>query len=103
MTQPQWIILAILVATLGLFLYGRWRHDIVAAAALLASVLTGLVPADEAFVGFAHPAVVTVACVLILSSALLHTGVVDLLAQRMLPTDAGPTVTVRQQRLDCWR
>lgn len=94
MTQPQWLILAILVATLCLFLYGRWRHDLVAAAALLASVLVGLVPADEAFAGFSHPAVITVACVLILSSALLHTGVVDLLAQRVLPAKAGPTVTI---------
>ena len=94
MTQPQWMILAILVATLGLFLYGRWRHDIVAAAALVACVVVGLVPADQAFAGFSHPAVITVACVLILSSALLHTGVVDLLAQRVLPTDAGPTVTI---------
>ena len=94
MTQPQWMILAILVATLGLFLYGRWRHDIVSAAALLAAVLVGLVPAQDAFAGFAHPAVVTVACVLILSGALLHTGVVDMVAQRVLPTDSGPTVTI---------
>ncbi|TKR55037.1 SLC13 family permease [Allopusillimonas ginsengisoli] len=94
MTQPQWMILAILAATLCLFLYGRWRHDIVAATALLASVLVGLVPADEAFTGFAHPAVITVACVLILSSALLQTGVVDMLAERLLPTEAGPTITI---------
>ncbi len=94
MTQPQWTILAILVATLGLFLYGRWRHDIVSAAALLAAVLAGLVPAQDAFAGFAHPAVVTVACVLILSGALLHTGVVDMVAQRVLPTNTGPTVAI---------
>lgn len=94
MTQPQWWILAVLAATLGLFLYGRWRHDIVAAAALLATVLLGLVPADDAFLGFSHPAVVTVACVLILSGALLHTGVVDYLAERFLPTDTGPTIAI---------
>jgi len=88
------MILAILVATLGLFLYGRWRHDIVSAAALLAAVLVGLVPAQDAFAGFAHPAVVTVACVLILSGALLHTGVVDMVAQRVLPTNTGPTVAI---------
>lgn len=94
MTQPQWMILTILAATLCLFLYGRWRHDIVAATALLATILVGLVPADEAFTGFAHPAVITVACVLILSSALLQTGVVDMLAERLLPTEAGPTLTI---------
>ncbi|WP_397473819.1 SLC13 family permease [Pusillimonas sp.] len=94
MTQPQWMILAVLVATLGLFLYGRWRHDIVSAAALLATVLLGLVSAEDAFLGFSHPAVVTVACVLILSGALLHTGVVDHLAERLLPTDTGPTIAI---------
>jgi len=94
MTQPQWMILAILVATLGLFLWGRWRHDIVSAAALLATVLLGLVPAEDAFLGFAHPAVITVACVLILSAALLHTGVVDHLAQRFLPANSGPSITI---------
>src|SRR5690606_19621668 len=94
MTQPQWMILAILAATLGLFLYGRWRHDIVSAAALLATVLAGLVPAQDAFLGFSHPAVVTVACVLILSGALLHTGVVDMVAQRVLPSNAGPTLAI---------
>jgi len=88
------MILAILAATLCLFLYGRWRHDIVAATALLATVLVGLVPADQAFSGFSHPAVTTVACVLILSSALLQTGVVDMLAERLLPTEAGPTLTI---------
>lgn len=94
MTHPQWMILAILVATLGLFLWGRWRHDIVSAAALLATVLLGLVPAQDAFLGFSHPAVITVACVLILSAALLHTGVVDYLAQRLLPADSGPSITI---------
>ncbi|MBV6271715.1 SLC13 family permease [Alcaligenaceae bacterium CGII-47] len=94
MTPAQWMILAILAATLCLFLYGRWRHDIVAATALLATVLVGLVPTSQAFTGFAHPAVITVACVLILSSALLHTGVVDMLAERLLPTEAGPTLTI---------
>ncbi|HLU19906.1 MAG TPA: SLC13 family permease [Pusillimonas sp.] len=94
MTQPQWMILAILVATLGLFLWGRWRHDIVSAAALLATVLLGLVPAEDAFLGFAHPAVITVACVLILSAALLHTGVVDQLAQSLLPANSGPSITI---------
>lgn len=94
MDRSQLIIFGVIVGTLLLFLHGRWRHDVVALAALLASVLLGLVPADHAFSGFSHPAVVTVACVLILSSALQHTGVVDVLTQRLLPADAGPTITI---------
>lgn len=94
MDRPQLIVFAILAATLLLFLYGRWRHDIVSIAALLTCVVMGLVPADQAFNGFAHPAVITVACVLVLSSALQRTGVVDTLAQRLLPSNASTTLTI---------
>ena len=94
MTTDQTIIIAILVAAVGLFLWGRWRHDIVAMAALLACVAAGLVPADSAFAGFGHPAVITVACVLVLSRGLQTSGAVDALAQRVLPANAGPTMTI---------
>ncbi|MCF3972320.1 SLC13 family permease [Paracoccus salsus] len=89
MTTPQMLILAILIATMGLFLWGRFRHDIVALMALMACVVTGLVPAADAFAGFGHPAVITVACVLILSQGLKNTGAVDWLARTVLPQKAG--------------
>lgn len=89
MTQPQVLICAILVATIGLFLWGKFRHDMVALAALLASVGVGLVPSAGAFAGFGHPAVITVACVLVLSRGLQNTGAVDWLARSVLPRDAG--------------
>ena len=93
LTNEQWLIVGILFATLSLFLWGRWRHDMVAVAALLACVLAGLVPFSEAFTGFGHPAVITVACVLILSYGLQNTGAVDWLTRSVLPAKAGPTVT----------
>lgn len=70
---------------MGLFLWGRFRHDVVALAALMACVIAGLVPAATAFEGFGHPAVITVACVLILSQGLQNTGAVDWLARTVLP------------------
>lgn len=88
MTAPQITLFAILGATLSLFLWGKFRHDVVALAALMACVITGLVPADTAFAGFAHPAVITVACVLILSRGLQNTGAVDWLARAVLPSEA---------------
>jgi di/tricarboxylate transporter len=91
MQANQLLILAILGVTVALFLWGRWRHDMVAAAALLACVLTGLLPAQQAFLGFAHPAVITVACVLVLSRALQLSGAVDVLARYALPQQAGVT------------
>lgn len=72
-----------------MFMWGRWRHDMVAMAALLACVLAGLLPAGSAFAGFGHPAVITVACVLVLSRGLQTSGAVDLLARHVLPAKAG--------------
>jgi di/tricarboxylate transporter len=89
MTTPQILIFAILVATMALFLWGRFRHDIVALLALMACVVGGLVPAADAFAGFGHPAVITVACVLVLSHGLQNTGAVDWLARSVLPREAG--------------
>ena len=85
MSAEQGAILAILLATMGLFLWGRWRHDIVAVAALLVTVAAGLIPSADAFTGFSHPAVITVACVLVLSGALQATGAIDALARTVLP------------------
>ncbi|MGB0748614.1 MAG: SLC13 family permease [Magnetospiraceae bacterium] len=73
----QFLIGAILIGTLVLFLWGRWRHDIVAMAALLVAVAAQLVPVDQAFIGFGHPAVITVASTLIISRALELSGAVE--------------------------
>jgi len=94
MSLEQMLIVSILFATIGLFLWGRWRHDMVAAGALLACVFTGLVPTADAFAGFAHPAVITVACVLVLSHGLQTSGAVDVLTRHLLPGKAGPTLSI---------
>ena len=83
MTLAQTLLFAILLLTIGLFIYGRWRHDIVALAALMACVFTGLVPTEQAFNGFGHPAVITVACVLVLSYAMQSSGAVDAMVSRV--------------------
>ncbi|TVQ58519.1 MAG: SLC13 family permease [Rhodobacteraceae bacterium] len=90
----QTAIFLILVGALAMFLWGRWRHDMVALGALLAAVATGLVAPADAFEGFGHPAVVTVACVLAMSRGLQTSGAVDWLAQRLLPPRLGPVTAV---------
>lgn len=94
MSGPQIAILVILSATVLLFLWGKWRHDVVAIAALLACVIAGLLDPSAAFTGFGHPAVITVACVLILSRGLQVSGAVDALTQRIMPTRAGPILNI---------
>jgi len=94
MTADQGLILGILLATIAMFLWGRWRHDMVALAGLLACVVAGLVRPADAFAGFGHPAVITVACVLVLSRGLQTSGAVDVIARVVLPSSAGPTLAI---------
>ena len=74
------IVFGVLILALVLFVTARWRYDIVALLTLLILTIVGIVPASEAYQGFGHPAVVTVAAVLVLSRALQNSGVVDTIA-----------------------
>ena len=85
MTVEQSIVFAVLGAAMVLFVWGRWRFDVVAVLALLALIFAGIVPTEEAFHGFGHPAVITVAAVLIISRALQDSGVVDSLVRFLAP------------------
>lgn len=87
MTPDQVAIFLILAATLALFSSHWIRYDLVAMGALMACVLTGVVDVDTAFRGFGHPAVITVACVLIISRALGQAGLAEAVGRllRSLP------------------
>ena len=74
------IVFGVLILAFILFVRGHWRYDVVAVLALLILAIAGIVPPSEAFQGFGHPAVVTVAAVLVLSRALYKSGVVDVIA-----------------------
>jgi di/tricarboxylate transporter len=71
---------------MALFVWGRWRYDLVAIVALLAVVYAGIVSPQNAFSGFGHPAVVTVAAVLLISRALQACGIVDHIVRILAPT-----------------
>lgn len=94
MLLDQFLILAVLMAAVALFIWGRWRHDMVALAALLLCVVVGVVPSADAFSGFGHPAVITVACILVLSQGLQSSGAIDVVADRWIPTNTGPFLTI---------
>ena len=83
MNFDQVSISLILLAAFVLFAWGRLRYDIIAMFCLMAAVLIGVVPENKAFNGFGHPAVVTVAAVLILSQGLQNAGVVSLITTQM--------------------
>ena len=85
--DPQLQVALIIFGLLALLIWGKWRYDGVTLSALALMVLLGLIPAKEAFLGFGHPAVITVALVLLISKALEKSGFIgmigDLLRQRI--------------------
>jgi len=76
--------LLILAGTIYGFVSEKVSPDVVALLAILALLLTGVLRPDEAFSGFSHPATVSVAAVLVLSSAIERTGVLSVVARRVL-------------------
>ena len=89
MTADNLIVLGILAAAVVLFVSERLRVDVVAMMVLVALVLTGQVTVEEAFSGFASPAVITVWAVFIVSGGLTRSGVADLIARQVVRL-AGP-------------
>ncbi len=90
MQTDQLIVFTTLALVLVLFIWGRWRYDLVALFALLVVSIAGLVPAAEAFSGFGHPAVITVAAVLVVSRALFNSGMVDYIVRLMSAVGENP-------------
>jgi len=97
MTSDQQIVFATLAGALVLFAWGRWRYDLVAVLALLAVVLTGVLPLEQAFTGFAHPAIVTVVAVLVISRALQQAGVVEVVTRLLDPLQGRPNLQIAAQ------
>jgi len=85
LSQEQISIVVILVGVFIFFLWGKWRYDVVAFSALMVSVMAGVIDPEQAFNGFSHPAVITVAAVLVISSGLAVSGVIDRIAHIVVP------------------
>ena len=79
MTFEIILTLTIIAVAVILFATEKLRVDIIALLVLLTLILSGLIDADQAFMGFASPAVITVWAVYIVSGALFKTGVTDVL------------------------
>src|SRR5918997_6892801 len=85
MTLQQSLAVGIVVIMMGLFVWGRFRYDLVAALALLAAVTVGIVPAKEAFSGFSDDVVIIVASALLVSAAVARSGVTETVMRRIAP------------------
>ena len=84
MNFDQIALFTIFTLVFALLIWGRWRYDLVAFVALLAALITGVVPKEQAFAGFGHPAVIIIALVLIVSRGLFSSGAIDLLMRGLV-------------------
>ena len=93
MTLDQALAVGIVLAMMGLFVWGKLRYDLVASLALLAAIGVGIVPAKKAFTGFSDDIVIIVASALVVSAAVARSGVVERAVRAL-----GPYLTnVRRQ------
>ncbi|MGZ3195756.1 MAG: SLC13 family permease [Croceibacterium sp.] len=84
MTFAQAAIVAILLGMLVAYATERFRVELVALCGLSVGFLTGIVPVQNVFAGFASSAVITVVEVLLVVAALSRTRVIDSFARRIV-------------------
>ena len=80
----QNILFTLLFFVFVFLIWGRWRYDLVAFSALLIAAGVGVIPTNEVFSGFGHPAVVVIALVLIVSRGLSNSGAIELLSRYLI-------------------
>ncbi|MGN6268378.1 MAG: SLC13 family permease [Sphingomonas sp.] len=77
MTLPQILSVATLIGMMALFVWGKFRYDVVAIIALLVSMALGIVTPDKAFTGFSDELVIIVGSALVMSAAVQRSGVIE--------------------------
>ena len=81
--METWIVSAILLLALVLFVTELVPIDLTALLVVGLLILTQVLTPAEGFSGFSHPAPVTVAAMLVLSTGLIRTGAVAKLGQKV--------------------
>jgi len=74
MVNDQLILSIVIIGLLVFFISGKYRYDYVSLGALAILILFGVIKIEHAFIGFSHPAVITVALVLLISKGLQDAG-----------------------------
>jgi len=90
--HDAYLLFLILAFTVFMFVWGRYRYDVVALISLLLLVVFGLVPSEHAFLGFGNSAVISVAAVMVISAALIQAGLVDQILKFIKPYMVSPLI-----------
>ena len=89
------LMISILALAVVLFSLERLPPDVTALGLLLAVTVTGLVSPSQAFSGFGSEVVLMILGLLILTAALIQTGVVDYLGREILSREKSTTASAR--------
>ncbi|CAH2402618.1 TrkA-C domain protein [Mesorhizobium escarrei] len=89
MTMPQILSFAVIFIMMAALVWGRYRYDLVAAAALLLALAVGIVPFDQAFSGFSDDIVVIVGSALLVSAGIARSGIMEVTIKRFAPNLSG--------------
>ncbi len=84
MTLPIILLLVILIIALVLFSFEWMPPGVTALGVLVSLIILGLVPMEEAFAGFGSDTVMLLLGILIITAALLRTGVVEVVSRKLL-------------------
>ncbi len=90
MSVQQGLAFVVIIAMMGLFVWGRLRYDVVGMLALFTSVVVGIVPPEKAFKGFSDDIVIIVGSALLVSAAVARSGIVEMLLHRIGPFLTSP-------------
>jgi di/tricarboxylate transporter len=90
MRIDQWLAVTLIVFMMAAFIWGRFRYDLVAVAALLVALVAGLVTPKAAFSGFADDIVIIVGSALVISGAISRSGITDVALRGLKPERRGP-------------
>ena len=94
MFYEPYIIIIILLFTMTLFILGKWRYDVIALIALALAVATKAIPFNQVYDGLKNPAVITVACVMIISNAITQTDLLHSIVQKLSKTTYSPSLQI---------
>jgi di/tricarboxylate transporter len=78
------ITLCILAMAVLLMVTNRVRGDLVAMLVVLGLLLSGVLDVNESLSGFSNPVVIIIACMFIISEAVVHTGIAQRLGETVL-------------------
>ncbi|WP_112962494.1 SLC13 family permease [Agrobacterium sp. fls2-241-TYG-188a] len=85
MTTQQILAFSVIAIMMAVFIWDRFRYDVVACCALVLAVAVGIVPPDQAFSGFSDDIVIIVGSALVVSAGVARSGIVDIAIKKLFP------------------